>query len=628
MHLTELLSKEVAKIIFQLYNIATVEKDIVFNTTPKDFVGDFTLVVFPLVKYSKKDPTATAQLIGEEMASKLDLIEDFNIVKGFLNLKIKETYWKDFLLQNFEKAPTIVAPSTEKILIEYSSPNTNKPLHLGHIRNNVLGYAVSGLLKAAGYEVNTCNLINDRGIHICKSMIAWQKVGNGETPESTNMKGDHLVGKYYVIFEQLLQQEREPLLQKLLSDDINDIDDNLIASTAALIKKYKATNDILIHKEIISALKPIVANYTKIMQEAQEMLRLWERGDNKVMDLWKTMNNWVYDGFDITYKNLGVSFDKYYYESETYLLGKELVKEGLEKAYFFKKEDNSVWIDLNSIGLDQKLLLRADGTSVYITQDMGTAVQKYKDFGMDKSIYVVGNEQDYHFKVLKGIAQKMQMPFAEGIYHLSYGMVDLPSGKMKSREGTVVDADDLILSMITEAQTQTEQLGKTDGFDALELQNLYHTIGIGALKFYLLRVDPKKRILFDPKESIDMHGYTGPFVQYTYARIRSILRRFEIENKAIKIETDLEISSVEYELIKKCYAYSVTIIEAAQELNPAKVIDYTYDLAKLYNKFYAECSIFQALEEQKLFRIALSMATGNIIKQCFNMLGIDVPEKM
>lgn len=564
---------------------------ITINETPKEFIGDITLVVFPLLKLTKKNPEESAKIIGEYLVANNKSIETFNIIKGFLNLVIKNEYWVDYVSSGLPSA--VVTQQKETVLIEYSSPNTNKPLHLGHVRNNVLGYALAGIYKANGYNVIKANLINDRGIHICKSMLAWQKFGNGETPESSGLKGDKLVGKYYVEFDKHYKKEIEELITK--------------GKTSEEAEKQA----------------PLIA-------EAQEMLLKWENGDENVVSLWKTMNSWVYAGFDITYKNLGVDFDKFYYESNTYLLGKDIIEEGLKNNVFFKKEDGSVWIDLTAEGLDQKLVLRADGTSVYITQDLGTADLKYNDFKMDKSIYVVGNEQDYHFKVLKLILQKLGKPYADGIHHFSYGMVDLPSGKMKSREGTVVDADDLIEDMIASAKEQTEALGKIDEFTDTEKEALFRTIGLGALKFFLLRVDPKKRILFDPKESIDLHGYTGPFVQYTYARTRSILRKSQesgIKNQDLSSSYQLHPS--EKELIKVLYNYSIVLNDACKEMNPAKLIDYSYEVAKTYNKFYNDCSILAAEKEnEKNFRIQLTEQTGDIIKHCFSIVGIEVPERM
>jgi arginyl-tRNA synthetase len=565
---------------------------ITINETPKEFIGDITLVVFPLLKLTKKNPEESAKTIGEFLVENNTNITGFNIIKGFLNLEINPNYWIDYITNRQQSTDDI--QQKEKILIEYSSPNTNKPLHLGHVRNNVLGYALAGIYKANGHEVIKANLINDRGIHICKSMLAWQKFGNGETPESAGLKGDKLVGKYYVEFDKHYKVEIEELVAQGKS-------------------------------------KEEAEKQAPLLKAAQEMLLKWENGDAETIELWKTMNSWVYAGFEVTYKNLGVDFDKFYYESDTYLLGKDIVEEGLQKNVFFKKEDGSVWIDLTDEGLDQKIVLRADGTSVYITQDIGTADLKYNDFKMDQSIYVVGNEQDYHFKVLKLILQKLGKPYANGIQHYSYGMVDLPSGKMKSREGTVVDADDLIDDMIASAKEQTEALGKIDDFTEEEKSALFRTIGLGALKFFLLRVDPKKRILFDPKESIDLQGYTGPFVQYTYARTRSILRRVEnISTHDSRLTThDYQLHPSEKELIKVLYKYTIVLADSCKEMNPAKLIDYVYEVAKTYNKFYNECPILAAEKEaEKNFRLLLTEQTGNIIKQSFAIVGIDVPERM
>jgi arginyl-tRNA synthetase len=476
-------------------------------------------------------------------------------------------------------------------MVEYSSPNTNKPLHLGHIRNNLLGFSLAEILGAAGYEVIKTNLVNDRGIHICKSMLAWKEFGNGETPQSSGLKGDHLAGKYYVWFDKAYKQQIQELIEEGQTEDE-------AKKNAPLIKK------------------------------AQEMLLQWEAGDEEVISLWKTMNGWVYDGFAVTYKTLGVNFDKYYYESNTYLLGKDIVEEGLEKGVFFKKDDGSVWIDLTDEGLDQKLVMRADGTSVYITQDLGTAQLKYDDYKMDESIYVVGNEQDYHFKVLFLILQKLGKEWAKGLYHLSYGMVDLPSGKMKSREGTVVDADDLMDDMFKTAAETTEAMGKVDGFAEEDKAKLYHTIGMGALKYFLLKVDPKKRLLFDPNESVDFQGHTGPFIQYTHARIKSVLSKanYTVESSANDIA---ELDGIERDLIVTLSKFPETIIEAAAGHSPAVIANYVYELAKTYNKFYHEKPIIQAEEErQKQFRLQLSAASAKVISKSMSLLGIEVPERM
>lgn len=589
MNIFETIQQQVQQAFPILFGNEIELNKITINETLKEFEGDVTLVVFPLLKLTQKKPEETASIIGEYLVKTNSNIASFNVIKGFLNLVLKDDFWVDFITKD---QPNAITSKSATILIEYSSPNTNKPIHLGHVRNNVLGYALAGIFKANGYSTFKANLINDRGIHICKSMLAWQKFGNGETPESSNMKGDKLVGKYYVEFD----------------------------------KHYKAEIEALIQT---GKTKEEAEKQAPILLEAQAMLLKWENGDAEIVDLWKKMNAWVYAGFDITYKNLGVDFDKYYYESNTYLLGKDMVEDGLKKGVFYKKENGSVWIDLSSDGLDEKLVLRADGTSVYITQDIGTADLKYNDFHMSRSIYVVGNEQDYHFKVLKLILQKLGRPYADGIQHYSYGMVDLPSGKMKSREGTVVDADDLMDDMIAAAKEQTEALGKIEDFSEEEKQALFKTIGLGALKFFLLRVDPKKRILFDPKESIDLHGYTGPFVQYTYARTRSIWRKYQETQQATNAIATYTLHPAEKELIKVLYNYPIVLAESCKEMNPAKVVDYAYELAKTFNKFYNECSILAAEKtEEKAFRMQLNQRTGNTIKTCFAIVGIDVPERM
>ncbi|WP_410221476.1 arginine--tRNA ligase [Pedobacter sp.] len=576
-----------------LYNQDIDETVINLQETRKEFEGQVTIVVFPLVRFSKKSPEQTADDLGKYLQKNVKEVEGFNVVKGFLNLSIAQSYWIN-LFNNQLLADDFlsVKPNGQKVMVEYSSPNTNKPLHLGHIRNNLLGYAVSELLKADGYEVIKVNLVNDRGIHICKSMLAWQKWGNGETPESTGLKGDHLVGKYYVVFDKEYKKEIETLTAEGNSEEE-------AKKNAPLIK------------------------------EAQQMLLKWEQGDEEVVQLWKKMNGWVYEGFDVTYKKLGVDFDKYYYESNTYLLGKDIVEEGLSKGVFFKKEDGSVWIDLTADGLDQKLVLRADGTSVYITQDLGTAQMKYDDFHMDKSIYVVGNEQDYHFKVLFLILDKLGKSWAKGLHHLSYGMVDLPSGKMKSREGTVVDADDLIAEMVETAKQKTEELGKTNDFSDTEKESLYSTIGLGALKYFLLKVEPKKRLLFNPAESIDFQGNTGPFIQYTHARIKSLLSRanyqFSIDKAAIT-----QLSDTELELIMLLAKYPHELAEAAKAYSPAYMANYLYEVAKLFNKFYHEVPpiIKEENAQIKQYRLNICKLTADVIKTGTKILGIEVPERM
>lgn len=576
----------------QLYNADISENQIALQETRKEFEGQITIVTFPVTRFSKKSPEQTGTEIGEYLKSQITAISDFNVIKGFLNICLADEYWISLLNETIVKSDFGVFPSNgKKLMVEYSSPNTNKPLHLGHIRNNLLGYSVAELLKAYGYEVIKANLVNDRGIHICKSMLAWQKFGNGETPESTGMKGDHLVGKYYVVFDKEYKKEIETLKAEGQTEDE-------AKKNAPLIK------------------------------EAQAMLQQWEAGDEAVIDLWKTMNSWVYAGFEKTYNQLGVNFDKYYYESNTYLLGKDIIQEGLDSGVFFKKEDNSVWIDLTDEGLDEKLVLRGDGTSVYITQDLGTAQLKYDEFNMNDSIYVVGNEQDYHFKVLFLILKKLGKSWASGLFHLSYGMVDLPSGKMKSREGTVVDADDLMNEMIQTAKERTEELGKTEGLSEENKNALYNTIGMGALKYFLLKVDPKKRLLFDPKESVDFQGNTGPFIQYTYARIKSVISKANFDELSA-VSVPASISAYERDLIMSLGNFPSIIAISAQEFSPAQMSNYIYDVAKLYNKFYHEETILKAeIEEVKNFRLHLSASAAKIIAKGMNLLGIEVPERM
>jgi len=587
----DFIIEAVVEAVKHVYQTDITADDINLQETRKEFEGQVTIVTFPFTKFSRKSPEQTGAEIGEYLKANLPEVAAFNVIKGFLNLSIADSYWLDQLYtQILPDTFAVAKPNGKKVMVEYSSPNTNKPLHLGHVRNNLLGFSVAEILAAAGYEVIKANLVNDRGIHICKSMLAWQLFGNGETPESTGMKGDHLVGKYYVIFDKEYKKEIEFLKSE--------------GQTEEEAKKN-----------------------APLIKQAHEMLLKWEANDEEVINLWKTMNTWVYDGFGKTYHALGVAFDQFYYESNTYLLGKDIVEEGLAKGVFFTKEDGSVWIDLTADGLDEKLVRRADGTSVYITQDLGTAQLKYDDFKMNESIYVVGNEQDYHFKVLFLILQKLGKTWAQGLYHLSYGMVDLPSGKMKSREGTVVDADDLINEMEQTAKEQTEALGKVDGFSEEDKQHLYHTIGMGALKYFLLKVDPKKRLLFDPNESVDFQGHTGPFIQYTHARIKSVMSRAGVDY-ADKIDTQ-ELSAVERDLIVILTQFPVIISDAAKGFSPAVIANYIYELAKIYNKFYHEKSILQAEDESlKKFRLQLSAASAKVISRGMGLLGIEVPERM
>lgn len=576
-----------------LFSTQIIDNQINLEQTKKEFAGHVTFVVFPFIRFTKKSPEDTANLIGEYLKANCEEVADFNVIKGFLNIVLSDDYWLKVFTEEISTSSFGQLPANqEKVMVEYSSPNTNKPLHLGHVRNNLLGFSVAEILKAAGYEVIKTNLVNDRGIHICKSMLAWQKFGNGETPQSIGLKGDKLVGKYYVIFDQEYKKEIEVLKAEGKTEDEAKKQAPLILS-------------------------------------AQAMLQKWEAGDEEVISLWKMMNDWVYAGFDETYKALGVDFDKYYYESNTYLLGKDIVVEGLAKEVFFKKEDGSVWIDLTADGLDEKLVRRADGTSVYMTQDLGTAQLKYDDFKMQQSLYVVGNEQDYHFKVLFLILNKLGKIWAQGLYHLSYGMVDLPSGKMKSREGTVVDADDLIEEMKETAKQKTEELGKVDNFEEAEKEELYRMIGLGALKYFLLKVEPKKRLLFDPKESIDFQGNTGPFIQYTHARIKSVLGKYERDLANITFQNPDSLTETEVELIQLLSKYPETLIQAAKDYNPAAIANYAYDLAKTYNKFYQTESILKVEEEDlKIFRLKISYHTASTLKKAMNLLGIEMPERM
>jgi len=569
-----------------------------FQKTVKDFEGDITINVFPFLKPVKEiTPSMTPELLATELGNYLmkdtKVVKSFNVAKGFLNIVIADEYWCDFFnsMHNDSHYGTVKADRDSKnIMVEYSSPNTNKPLHLGHVRNNLLGHSVSEILKAAGYHVIKTNLVNDRGVHICKSMLAWKKWGNGETPDSTGMKGDKLVGKYYVEFDKHYKEEIKSLIDK--------------GNTKEEAEKNSS-----------------------LMKEVQDMLRKWEASDKEVIDLWKIMNSWVYKGFAETYGSLGISFDKTYYESGTYLLGKKIVEEGLAKKAFFKKPDGSVWIDLTADGLDEKVILRADGTSVYITQDIGTAIERFKDYPhLHQLIYTVGNEQDYHFKVLFLILKKLGYKWAEECYHLSYGMVELPDGKMKSREGTVVDADDLIDEMINTAKTTTLELGKTADMNSDEAEQLFITTGLGALKYFILKVDPKKKMLFNPKESIDFNGHTGPFIQYTHARIKSVLRK---ANASEHTATNIKLDPKEKEVIKLLYHYPAIIQEAAKAYNPAHLANYTYELAKGYNQFYHDIPILKEEDTTiKNFRLALSHTTANVIKNSMHLLGIEVPERM
>ena len=592
MSLQQILLENTQKAIAEHYgqHIENIE----IQLTRKEFEGDYTLVLFPLLKLIKAKPEQIGEVLGSYLTKHVAEVTAYNVVKGFLNLSIADSYFLSFfgeIAAQDHYGTTPVTAESPAMIVEYSSPNTNKPLHLGHIRNNLLGFAMAKILEGTGKRVYKTQIINDRGIHICKSMVAWQRFGKGETPESTGMKGDKLVGKYYVLFDKAYKEE-----------------------IAQLIAEGK-------NKEVAEREAPIFL-------EAQQMLRLWEQGDADTLALWKQMNQWVYDGFEVTYRNLGVSFDRNYYESETYLLGKDIVQRGLEQGVFYRKEDGSVWIDLTADGLDEKLVLRSDGTSVYITQDFGTAIKRIEeDFPkVEGMIYTVGNEQDYHFKVLFLILQKLGFAWAKNLYHLSYGMVELPNGKMKSREGTVVDADDLMEEMVQVAEELSQELGKLDGYDQQQKQQLYRVIGLGALKYYILKVDPKKKIAFNPQESIDFQGNTGPFIQYTYARIQSILRK---AGELPALPTTGELHAKERELIKQLSLFASVVQQAADTYSPALIANYVYELVKEFNSFYQNVSILGEEDPiKRALRIHLSRKVGEVIATGFDLLGIEVPERM
>jgi len=591
MKIQNIIETNIKEGFLAIYNIEipTVE----FQATRKEFEGDITVVVFPLLRYKKGNPVQIGEDLGKYIVANVSEITNYNVVKGFLNLVVDDAFYTSFFNTIYSNSSYgFVAPKMEEkaMMVEYSSPNTNKPLHLGHIRNNLLGYAVAEILKAAGKKVYKTQIINDRGIHICKSMLAWEKFGHGETPKSSGLKGDKLVGNYYVKFDQEYKKE-----------------------ISHLITEGKTEEDAKKQAPLILA--------------AQQMLLKWEAGDAQVVALWKTMNAWVYEGFDVTYKSMGVNFDTLYYESNTYLLGKDVVAQGIEKGVFYKKEDGAVWCDLTEEGLDEKIVLRSDGTAVYMTQDIGTAIQRVKDYAdVGGMVYTVGNEQDYHFQVLFLILKKLGFDWAKQLHHLSYGMVDLPSGKMKSREGTVVDADELMIEMTATAKAISEELGKLDGYSNQEKNELYKTIGLGALKYFILKVDPKKRILFDPKSSVDFQGNTGPFIQYTYARIRSIIRKATFDySKSVTID----LHEKEKELIKQLEIYPEMVQQAAANYSPAIIANYTYDLVKEFNSFYQNVSILgEENQDKKVFRVQLAEKVASTIKAAFLLLGIQVPERM
>ncbi|MCG8697311.1 MAG: arginine--tRNA ligase [Bacteroidales bacterium] len=597
MVLEQILRENVIKAFAAIYQHELDVNTIQFQQTRKEFEGDITLVVFPFLRFSKKGPEQTAEDLGAYLAENVDIVDKYNVVKGFLNIVVSPSYYLSYLQDNMGDDQYGMKQADENsklIMVEYSSPNTNKPLHLGHIRNNLLGYSLCKILEANGNKVVKTNIVNDRGIHICKSMLAWQKFGNGETPESANLKGDHLVGKYYVIFD----QENKKQVAQLVSEGMQEEE---------------------------------AAKNTPLLKEAQEMLRKWEAKDEEVYELWKTMNNWVYDGFDVTYKRLGVGFDKIYYESDTYLVGRDTVLEGLKNNVLYQRDDSSVWADLTKDGLDEKILLRSDGTSVYMTQDIGTAQLRQKDYSPDKMVYVVGNEQNYHFKVLSIVLDKLGYSWANDLHHMSYGMVELPEGKMKSREGTVVDADDLMDEMIETARSMGEELGKLEGLSEEEKKETFRIIGLGALKYFILKVDPVKNMTFNPKESIDFNGNTGPFIQYTYARIQSVFRKAKEQGIEIsdKVSTAIDISDKERSLLKLVYNFPSIINEAASNYSPALVANYTYELVKEYNQFYHDHFILkEEVEDVKQFRLQLSKLVGEIVKNSMSLLGIEVPSRM
>lgn len=596
MKIENIIQNGVKAALAELYDFTPADNQIQIQNTRKDLKGDLTVVVFPFLRFSKKGPEQTGEDIGKYLQENVNQVDSFNVIKGFLNLDINKGYWLDSLVEAYTNEKFGVSELTEKsktVMVEYSSPNTNKPLHLGHIRNNLLGYSISEILKASGNKVVKTNIVNDRGIHICKSMYAWQQWGNGETPTSSGMKGDHLVGKYYVEFDKHFKAEIAELIGNGLS-------------------KEEAENQAA----------SIVA--------ARDLLLKWEAKDDETVNLWKMMNGWVYEGFDVTYKTLGVDFDKVYYESETYLIGKDEVLRGLAEDTFYKKEDGSVWADLTKDKLDQKILLRSDGTSVYMTQDIGTAKMRFEDYDIDKMVYVVGNEQNYHFQVLAMLLDKLGYDWGKDLYHFSYGMVELPSGKMKSREGTVVDADDLVAGMIDVARKVSNELGKLDALTEEQAEETYRMIALGALKYFILKVDPRKNMLFNPEESIDFNGNTGPFIQYTYARIQSVIRK--VADKGIQINKDINLdilSGKEKDLLKRITLFPAIIEEAAENYSPAIIANYCYELVKEYNQFYHDHHILgETNEDVRNFRILLSSTVASVIKSGMNLLGIEMPERM
>lgn len=596
MSIETIIQNATVEAVKTLYGAGVNENQVQVQNTRKDFEGDITIVVFPFLRMSKKSPELTGEELGKYLTEKIDIIVGFNVIKGFLNLEVSKDYWMGILSESYNNEQFGIqqaSSDSQLVMVEYSSPNTNKPLHLGHIRNNLLGYSISEIVKANGKKVVKTNIVNDRGIHICKSMYAWQQWGEGETPVTSGMKGDHLVGKYYVEFD----------------------------------KHYKAEIAEQVEKGID---KEEAENQAPSIIAARELLRKWEAKDEETVELWKTMNGWVYDGFDVTYKTLGVDFDKIYYESDTYLVGRDEVLRGLEEGSFYRKDDNSVWADLSGEGLDQKILLRSDGTSVYMTQDIGTAKMRFNDYPIDKMVYVVGNEQNYHFQVLAKLLDKLGFSWGKDLYHFSYGMVELPSGKMKSREGTVVDADDLVEGMIKVARDMSAELGKLGNLNDEEAKNTFRIVALGALKYFILKVDPRKNMMFNPEESIDFNGNTGPFIQYTYARIKSVLRK--AAEKGITISDSLSVQSIsakEKELLKRISLFPAAVKEAGENYSPAIIANYCYELVKEFNQFYHDHSILGETDEHVInFRLVLATAVGSVVKKGMNLLGIEMPERM
>lgn len=614
MNITEIIQNGVISAVKEIYDADITQADITLTPTRKEFEGDYTVVVFPFSRIARKKPEAIGEDIGTYLLKALPQIEHFNVIKGFLNLVVSDRYWQGFLDDIYSDKQYGIQPHNgQRVMVEFSSPNTNKPLHLGHIRNILLGWSASRILEAAGYHVVRVQVVNDRGIAICKSMLAWKKYGHSETPESTGMKGDHFVGKYYVLFEQKFQEEYKGWQQTAEAASIFEGRSQSDSGPEAFFKGFK---------------NEYFNSFSTLGAEARELLRQWEDGDPETMALWNQMNAWVYQGFDKTYDKLGVSFDKSYYESSTYLLGKDLIDKGLQEEVFYRESDGSVWVNLEDVNLDRKIVLRSDGTSIYITQDLGTAHLRYEDFGMDRMVYTVADEQNYHFQVLFEILRRLKEPYADGLFHLSYGMVDLPSGKMKSREGTVVDADDLIAEVIAEAASNTSERGTIADLSTEEQQEIIRKIGMAALKFFIIKVQPRKRMIFDPRESVDLQGQTGPYVQNAYVRVQSVLRKAgEVELSAA--ESYEKLAGVEKELLGQLFAFPAVITTAADDYDPSNVANYCYDLAKLYHRFYHDHSILRAeTEGARAFRLKLSMAIANTLRTGMDLLGIEMPEKM